>query len=187
MTKTDWDEQYLKRIGNEPCTPRKWLVDHSALLGHGGACFEVAAGLGGNLPFLMSCGYRVFASDLSQMAVRHMKYSFPDVRVIRADLSNFPLPENYFSLISHFYFLDWGLMDQYRTTLIPGGLVIFETLTAEMLKFRPDITPEHLLRPGELKAYFQDWDILDYREGWFESDHGHEKAIASIVARKSSR
>ncbi len=184
MATTNWDEQYRKRIGNEPNIPRQWLVEHGDLYPADGACFESAAGLGGNLPYLLGRGYRVFAADLSQIAVRYIKNSNPDVRVIRADLAYFPLPAHYFSLISHFYFLDWSLMDQYQHALIPGGMVIFETLTTQMLTFRQDMAPERLLHPGELKEYFRDWDILDYREGWFDSEHGHEKAIASIIARK---
>ena len=184
MATTNWDEQYRKRIGNEPSIPRNWLVEHADLYPSGGACFEAAVGLGGNLPYLMGRGYRVYAADLSQMAVRHIKNSYPDVRVIRADLAYFPLPDQFFSLISHFYYLDWSLMDQYQRALIPGGMVVFETLTTQMLAFRPDIAPERLLQPGKLRDYFRDWDILDYREGWFDSEHGHEKAIASIIARK---
>ncbi len=185
MTSTDWDQQYRQRIGAEPCIPRQWLINHASLLPSEGACFEAASGLGNNLPYLMGRGYRVFTADLSQVAVRYSKHIYPEVRVFRADLGNFTLPRNYFSLICHFYFLDWSLIDQYWQALVPGGVVVFETLTTDILKYKPDIDRDRLLQPGQLNTYFGDWDVLDYREGWFESEHGHEKAIASIIARKS--
>lgn len=181
---TDWDAAYIERIPTEILRPRRWLVDHSGLLPDHGLCFEAAVGLGGNLPFLLQHGYQVFAADRSNVAVRYVKKMFPDVRIIQADLHQFMLPENKFSLIVQFYYLEWNLVHQYLKALVPGGIVVLETLTIEMLKTKPEITPDHLLKPGELRDFFHAWDVLDYREGWIASDHGGEKAVASILARK---
>jgi hypothetical protein len=181
---TDWEAVYRERIPTEICSPRKWLVDHISLYPDSGYCFEAAVGLGGNMRFLLDRGYKVFAADLSVQSTRYVKRMFPEVRVIRTDLQYFVLPANAFSLICQFYFLEWSLLDQFQQALAPGGIVVVETLTSAMLETKPDIFPGHLLKPGQLREYFKDWQILDYREGWVKSDHGGDKSIASIVAKK---
>jgi hypothetical protein len=50
---------------------------------------------------------------------------------------------------------------------------------------RPDLPPDFLLQPGELRQAFRDWEIMLYREGWIASDHGTQKAVASLIARRS--
>jgi hypothetical protein len=92
-------------------------------------------------------------------------------------------PEH-FDLIVNLYYLDRGLWPLYRSAIKRGGLLIFETLLRDMLTRQPEINRHFLLEPGELRAAFADWQILEYQEGWVRSDHGHEKAVASLIARR---
>jgi hypothetical protein len=68
--------------------------------------------------------------------------------------------------------------------LQPGGLFIIETLTIDMLKIHPEISEEYLLRPGELHSLFEGLEILHFFEGWTKSDHGKDKSISSLIAKK---
>jgi SAM-dependent methyltransferase len=163
--------------------PHEWLVKNSHLLPTGGFAFEAAVGLGSNLPLLLDHGMRVVAADRSYEAVRYVKRNFPAVMVVQADLKHFYLPLEKFDLICNFFFLEWTLINQFRSALKPGGLVVFETMTVSMLDWKPELNPDYLLHPGELREYFSEWDILDYRETWIPSHHGNRKAVASIVAR----
>jgi hypothetical protein len=52
------------------------------------------------------------------------------------------------------------------------------------LTIRPEISEEYLLQPGELKSAFQELEIIHFSEGWTNSDHGKQKSIGSLVARK---
>ena len=54
----------------------------------------------------------------------------------------------------------------------------------DILRLQPEIDPQYLLASAELKEAFSDWQVLAYREGWEESDSGHPRAVASLVARK---
>jgi hypothetical protein len=46
-------------------------------------------------------------------------------------------------------------------------------------------TPTRAL-PGELRRFFDDWDILLYREG-MPGEAYHKRPVAEIVARKPNR
>jgi hypothetical protein len=50
----------------------------------------------------------------------------------------------------------------------------------------PDMRPQNpafLLKPGELRAEFSDWEILHYYEG-APTEDGHQRNTAEIVAGK---
>ena len=77
------------------------------------------------------------------------------------------------------------LLKDIKDGVVPGGTVIYQTFTAEQTRFGRPNNPDHLLRTGELKEVFGDWDVLRYREliGPSRRD-GRPQAIAGIVARK---
>jgi hypothetical protein len=181
---TNWEERYrgLKTTFADP--PRAWLTSHSFVLPEHGWVLETAFGLGSNVAFLSQHGNRWVGIERSIEAVRFVKKHHPDTRIIRADLSCYPLPKITFDLICNFYFYEESLYQQFIPHLLPGGYLVLETLTKKMLEKMPEINPDRLISPGSLKTYFQRWDILDYREGWIQSEHGGEKAVESIVVRK---
>jgi hypothetical protein len=76
------------------------------------------------------------------------------------------------------------LWSGYHRALKPGGLLIFEAMTRDMLALRPDIDPVYLLEPGELRIAFTDWDVRMYREGWLTGRDGHKRATAQLAARR---
>lgn len=182
-----WDNRYL---ADDRYTsfkgPRPFLVDHAHLLPVNGLALDLAMGLGGNAQFLISIGFRVVGVDISRTAICRAKYYNPDLMAVLADLSEFYLPPNQFDLVLDFYYLQRELWPTMRKTLRPGGLLIIETLTREMIQINPDIDPVYLLEAGELQASFADWEILVYREGWMQSDSVHPRAVASLIARSPS-
>ena len=63
--------------------------------------------------------------------------------------------------------------------------MIYQTYTEDQVRFGRPTNPDYLLRPGELKTVFADWEILRYRELIGSSRrNGRTRAIAGIVARK---
>lgn len=86
-----------------------------------------------------------------------------------------------FSAVICFRYLHRPLFPGLMRAVQPGGLVIYETFTTENRRFgRPD-NPDFLLKPGELKMQFQNWEVLHYYEG---AQANPDRAIAQIVARK---
>jgi len=141
-------------------------------------------GLGGNAAFLLARGLHVIGLDISEVAVRAAKARWPGLHAAVVDLSHFNLPAATFDVIVNFYFLDRRLWPMYRRALKPGGVLIIETLTHEMLTVRPDIDPIYLLKPGELGAAFEDWQVVTQRETWL-NDEGWLRAVAGLVGRRS--
>jgi hypothetical protein len=76
------------------------------------------------------------------------------------------------------------LWADYPRWLKPGGILMIETLTQDMLAIQPDLDPAYLLKPGELSMAFTDLEILVYREGQQVSRGGRTSVVASLVARK---
>lgn len=181
-----WDKRYRDARRADFLEPRSFLVENAGYLPKNGLALDVAMGMGGNAGFLLSRGLRVVGLDLSAVAVRQAKARLPGLQAVLVDLDRFGLPPGCVDVICNFYYLNRDLWPEYRQALRPGGLLIFETLTADMVTDTPDIEPAYLLRPQELIQAFADWQVITYREGWIPSQHGTRKAVASLLARKPS-
>lgn len=179
-----WNLRYQQERYRTFEDPRPFLVDHDSLLPQKGLALDIAMGLGGNSAFLIQRGLRVIGIDISYTAIRKAKTRLPELMAFIADLTEYPLPPLHFDVILNFFYLQRDLWPEYMRILKPGGLLILQTLTQEMLQEQTDIDPGYLLAPGELVNAFQNWDILDYREGWEENHRGHRRAVAGLVARK---
>ena len=84
-----------------------------------------------------------------------------------------------------FRYLHRPLMPAIRQSLLPGGILLYETFTVDQPAFGRPKNPDYLLRHGELQAYFGDWNILHYFEGVRgKPETGDQQAIAQIVAQK---
>lgn len=96
-----------------------------------------------------------------------------------------PLADRKFSAVLVFRYLHRALMPAIIEAVQPGGLVIYETFTVDQPQYGRPENPDFLLRPGELQAWFSDWQILHSFEGVTENQSsGAKQAIAQIVARK---
>ncbi len=178
------DNEHLDGMRTSFERPRPFLVENSPYLPASGLALDAAMGLGGNAGFLIERGLRVAGVDISDLAVRCAKARLPSLQAVIADLTCFSLPPAAFDLIVNFYYLQRDLWPQYIRALKPGGVLIFETLTQEMMTLRPDIEPVYLLAPGELRKAFAELEIIVYREGWVNPHGKHPRAVASLVARK---
>jgi len=179
-----WNARYQSAPDDWISAPRSILSAHSPLLAVPGLALDIAMGMGANAEYLAQAGWRVIGVDIADAAVFQARARCQQIQAVVADLEHFWLPPDHFDLILNLYYLDRALWPLYRTTLKPGGLLIVETLLRDMLLTKPELKQHFLLKPGELRAAFADWHILEYQEGLASSDHGHEKAIASLIARR---
>ena len=92
-----------------------------------------------------------------------------------------PLPREHYRGILVFHYLHRPLMPDIRGAIRPGGILIYETFTAEQAKYGRPHNPDFLLQPGELAGWFDDWQTIHYFEGLIENPR---KAVAQIVCRK---
>ena len=180
-----WNERYSEESRFKSFTrPRPFLVRNLARLPKTGLALDVAMGLGGNAELLLARGLDVIGVDISDVALRQAKLRLPELMAVRVDLTRFYIPPLTFDVILNFFYLQRDLWPDYMAGLNPGGWLVFETLTQDMRTHQPDIEPEFLLAPGELHKAFSTLEIQSYFEGWTESDSGHPRAVACLLARK---
>lgn len=199
-TLSDWDVRY-SGSPNVDSAPAEVLRELLPLLPPG-AALDLACGIGRNALFLAEQGWHVTAVDGSAAALEKLRENAlrrgisiqeaqgwedrqgGEVRAItllQADLEAATLPASRFSLVLNVNYLQRSLPRRIEHSLLPGGVVLFETYTTNQLAFDGGPrNPEFLLTPGELRAAFPGCETLFYRE--LKAQRG----IATLLARKSA-
>ncbi|NJD56700.1 MAG: class I SAM-dependent methyltransferase [Nitrospirae bacterium] len=149
---------------------------------------DLACGDGHNGIYLAQREFRVVFADRSEEALEQVKRRADaenrkvtlwhiDLEADRSD----PFSGRTFSAIIVFRYLHRPLIPAIKKALMPGGILVYETFTAEQARFGKPKNPDHLLNPGELLSWFHDWEILHTFEGIVGEP---PKAIAQLVCRK---
>jgi SAM-dependent methyltransferase len=182
-----WDERY--RQGRAiPDEPAALLVENLSLLPKSGKALDIAMGTGRNALYLASLGFQVTGIDLSAVAVEKCRQKAErlglPIEALAADLEQHPLPTEEYDLIVNFYYLQRSLAPRIVAALKTGGVLVFESFTIDQLQFGwGPKSPDHLLRPGELREMLPGLESLLYHEGVVQGDRG-PKAVASLIGRK---
>jgi SAM-dependent methyltransferase len=153
-----------------------------------GPVLDLACGGGHNGVYLAAKGLTVECCDRSPEALEQArglaKAHGVDVKLWQVDLERTgvnPLPLDAYGAILVFRYLHRPLMPHIREAMREGGILIYETFTVEQPRFGKPRNPDFLLKPGELRSWFEDWEILDAYEGIREEP---KRAVAQILCRK---
>ncbi len=131
-----------------------------------GRALELACGFGRNAIWLADRGWHVTAVDISSDAIDAIRADGRiDARVADLERGEFIIAPQSWDLIVISRYLQRDLFEPAKRGVVPGGMIFALVLLGEG-RFRAD--------RGELRSYFEDWDILRYDEG----------AVAEIAARK---
>jgi tellurite methyltransferase len=148
--------------------------------------FDVAMGRGRYAVALARAGFRTFGVDINLGAIRDAAASASaagtPLHAWCADLTQHPLPIGRFDLVLVSRYLQRDLFDALRSSVAPGGVVVYETFTtAQRALGSGPRSPDHLLEPGELRARFEidGWDVLFYEETL------RPEAVARLAARRA--
>ncbi|MGB1846474.1 MAG: class I SAM-dependent methyltransferase [Pseudohongiellaceae bacterium] len=167
------------------------LVRHITLLkaleiSHG--VLDLACGSGRNGRYLLSRGLPVVFADIDGeklASLSAVEVSDPAmVTLWEVDFeskADDPLAGKTFDAIMVFNYLHRALIDRIKQAVRPGGLVFYETFTEQQRRFGRPGNPDFLLKPDELKAWFETWQIIHYEERERAYPPSH---VASLVARK---
>ena len=145
-------------------------------------------GRGRHARLLARHGFQTFGVDANFEAVRDaVATAAREGLVIRgwcADLTVSPLPVAAFDVVVVTRYLQRDLFDAIFASLKPRGCVIYETFTVAQLALGVGPkSPDHLLKPGELRSTFADWDVLFYEE-LTDVEGDAPEAVARLVARR---
>jgi len=183
----DWNERYSRR---EPGTkePMPLLVRVTEKLKPGRA-LDLACGAGRHAIFLAERGWNVTAVDASHAGIElakataHERGVEVDWRVADLERFEFEIEAEGYDLIGDFYYLPHNFFPLIRMGVRPGGIFV---AAIHMVDEAPDVKPMNpafLLKPGDLRAEFEGWEILHDYEGR-PTEEGHRRRSAEIVARK---
>ena len=172
--------------------PSSFLVENFELLPRGLA-LDLAMGEGRNAIYLATRGFDVDGVDADAEAVSRTRAAARRLGTpIRAVVGNvedgtYIIPIETYDVIVVFNYLHRPLFNDIRDGLQPGGVVVYQTFTVDQAQYGRPRNPAHLLKPGELKKAFGEWEILRYREVMGPARRGGAvRAVAGIVARKPS-
>lgn len=179
-----WDQRYRQHPDLGGDRPSALVVRWAQHLT--GPVLDLAGGTGRNALYVARLGLPVVVVDISREALhllhRVVRAEQLPVRLVQADLEDFPLPEEQFGTILNIRYLQRSLFPAIKKAVRPGGLVLVETFLMEQQMLGHPRNPEHLLHRGELSTVFADFQTLEEQEGLLK-DNG-PAYLARLVARR---
>jgi SAM-dependent methyltransferase len=172
--------------------PNAFLVEAAAGIKAGGQALDVGAGMGRNAIHLAKLGWDVTGIDLSAEGLAVMRANAEKaglkVRTVKTSYQDFDFGRERWGLVA--MILSWApvedakFLSRLKDSIRPGGYLVFEhVLQRPQNPFAPGV---HALNPGALKEFFQEFEILIYRELDDYGDWGGPPTPhVRMVARKS--
>jgi tellurite methyltransferase len=173
-----WNERY--QAGEQVVkSPPELVVEFAGSLAPGSA-LDLACGPGRNALYLAELGWRVTALDGSPVAIDLLlSRAHPriDARLVDLEATGLEIAPETFDLVLSSYYFQRSLIPVMKSALRSGGLLVMIVLLDPL----PG-TPTRAY-PGELRAFFDGWQILHYGEGELGKP-GDRQAFAELVAQK---
>lgn len=172
-------------------SPHEWLVQALPLIdaagGGGRRAVDLACGTGRDAVWLAMNGWHVDAWDILPDALERAtdlaRRSGVTIQPRAVDLESEELTpiEDTYELVVVFNYLHRPLFEWIRRGVRPGGWVVYETFVEpQRERYGKPRRREFVLRPGELRERFADWEIVRYVEG----PAGPRRIAAGVTARK---
>ncbi len=159
----DWNARYAGAPA--AIAPPRDIVQRAAKLRPPGNALDLACGLGRNALYLAELGWHVTAVDASWVAIDRLSKVALSRRLpidcVTADLESaeFSIAPGSYDLICDCYYLQRSLVPALRAGIRPGGIAALELPLVP-----PPANPAFLVQPGEIRSWFDDWDIVECSE-----------------------
>ena len=187
-TRQEWDNRYRRQLNTQSVAAV--LKENISLLPKDGLALDIACGTGANSFFLASLGMEVKAWDFSKVAIKEIKSLLTNGQKIYPEeipISSACFKEHKFNLILSCHYLDREIAQAIYDATVPGGLIIYQTFTAEKRFQIGPSNPEFLLNYRELFFLVGECEVLSYREQLIKrSDKDKMFGKAYMIARKVS-
>jgi 2-polyprenyl-3-methyl-5-hydroxy-6-metoxy-1,4-benzoquinol methylase len=159
-----------------------WIPKLRARVRAPGRALDLAMGRRLHARLLARAGFQTFGVDIKRDVVadaaRSASVDGLEILGWCADLEVYPLPRGAFDVVVVARYLQRSLMHAIRESLKDGGFILYETFTVRQLAHgKGPRSPDHLLKPGELRAAFPNVDVLFYEEV------SAPEAVARLVAQ----
>jgi len=150
-----------------PTTASDWVQKFAHLAPAGGAVLDLAAGNGRHTRFFLARGHPVVAVDRTPDGLADLAGT-PGLEIVEADIEGgpWPLEAPRFGGIIVTNYLHRPLLPRLANSLLPGGVLIYETFAVGNAAFGRPSNPDFLLRPHELiDAFRPHLTIVAYEHG----------------------
>ena len=182
----EWESRYRERPAGGVRPPSSFLVEHLDRLPRGRG-LDLASGDGRHALYLARHGWRVDAIDCAHAGLARLlavaRREALRLDAVQADLETFPLPRQRYDVVVNVRYLQRSLFPALKASLRRGGAVVFETFIRDQAQLGHPRNPAFLLERGELAARFDDFEVLEYAEGRFETETG-PAFVARLLARR---
>jgi len=183
-----WNQRYANAAHGEAA----WVLhEHTHLLPAQGQALDLACGLGANALFLAECGLSVSAWDRSSVAIERVQAAAAErglsIAASVRDVVLEPPAAASFDVIVVTHFLARELFPALLAALRPGGLLFYQTFTAERIEgLDTPSNPDFVLVPNELLHLCAPLRIRAYREDGLTGDLTQGiRARAACVGQKT--
>lgn len=182
----DWNERY-KRGEQANDEPHPLFVEFASKLEPGRA-LDVACGVGRHALWLAERGWQVTAVDCSRVAIEILRQRASgkglviDSRIADLELGEFTIEPGSYDLILNCFYLQRDLFLAIKAGARVEGVVIAVIAMVDDDPSVKPMNPAFLLKPGELRAEFEEWELLWDFEG--KREGSERRAMAEIVARR---
>jgi SAM-dependent methyltransferase len=149
--------------GHGIAAPSAWVERWAPLITRG-TVLDLACGSGRHANFFLRRNLNVVAVDRDPQQI-------PGARFVQADLENgspWPLPGERFEAVVVTNYLHRPLFPRLLESLVPGGVLLYETFMLGNERYGKPSNPEFLLRPGELLETFKGLTLKAFEEGAVE-------------------
>ena len=170
--------------------PSPWISRWSHLLPPGCEVLDVACGSGRHLQWFASRGHSVIGVDRDIAAA---KINVPAAHLVQADIENGPWPfltpqgPQQFGAVVVTNYLWRALLPVLLQSLVPGGLLLYETFAAGNETVGRPARPEFLLQPGELLKLCEGLHVVAYENGFLPDPDRFVQRVAAFAPALPAR
>ncbi|MGE3609072.1 MAG: class I SAM-dependent methyltransferase [Bacteriovoracaceae bacterium] len=181
-SKTQWDQRYSRPNFIFGKSAAKFLQENYQYIPFEGNVLDMGMGEGRNAVFLAQKGYKVTGIDISSVAVKKAYLLANEfgvkIKGVVASLKDYKIAPNTYDAIICFYYVDRALVEQIKTWLRPGGILIYEAYTIRERTLKKKGLDDSYLKEQELLHLFPGMRVLKYEEPL------HEKEFRSSIILK---
>ncbi len=166
--------------------PSSWLVENADILPRSGRALDVACGSGRHALLLGAVGLHVHAVDAHAAKIETLREAagrsgLPvEAEVKDLEVDGVDLGDSLYDLVLVVHYLHRPLFPAIFRALRPGGLLLYETFTADQARRGKPTNPAFLLEHGELPRLVAPLEVLRERDGDFDG-----RMVAAVAARKT--
>lgn len=163
-------------------SPSDWIVRWSQLVPAGGTVLDVACGSGRHLRWFAQRGCRVTGVDRDAAALATLAGVG---ELVEADIEGgpWPLPGRRFDAVVVTNYLWRALLPTIVESVAEGGVLLYETFSAEHASIGKPSNPNFLLQPGELLRQTNGLRPIAYEDGFLDAPPRFVQRIAAVRER----